>query len=119
VLGAAGLAHAQAPDAAKSGDDNAARVFITDRGGARAQTAEIIKTFNERCPELTVTTRKASADYVVLLEHEARKGAIRVDNKVAVFAKNGDAILSGSARILGNAVKDACDAIRRELATHN
>lgn len=115
VLCTATLAHSQAQGPAKTSGDNTVRVFITDRGGARAQTAEIIKTFNERCPEMTVTVKKASANFVVLLEHETRKGAIAIDNKVAVFGKNGDAIFSGSARVLGNAVKDACDAIRKEL----
>jgi DUF438 domain-containing protein len=33
------------------------------------------------------------------------------DNKVVVFNKDGDAIMSRSTRLLGNAVKDACGAI--------
>ncbi|HWZ25856.1 MAG TPA: hypothetical protein VN037_11295, partial [Verrucomicrobiae bacterium] len=33
-------------------------------GGARPQTAEIIKTLNERCPEVTVTNRLDKADFV-------------------------------------------------------
>lgn len=109
-----------------------ARVFVTDskswemtgggggtnagfggatRGGARPQTAEIIKTFGERCPEVVVNNKQEKADYVVLLDHEGGKGLIRRDNKVAVFNKDGDTIVSRSTRSLGNAVKDACDAI--------
>ncbi|MGH9817115.1 MAG: hypothetical protein ACRD6I_13655 [Candidatus Acidiferrales bacterium] len=42
-------------------------------GGARPQTAEIIKTFNERCPEVIVTMNREKADFVVLLEHEGGK----------------------------------------------
>ena len=33
------------------------------------------------------------------------------DNKVVVFIKDGDSIYSGSTRSLGNAVKDAWEAI--------
>src|ERR1019366_3616590 len=74
---------------------DAARVFITDSeswsvagssggsggsyggamaGGARPQTAEIIKTFGERCPEVKVNNKQERADYIVLLDHEGGKG---------------------------------------------
>ena len=84
------------------------------RGGARPQTAEIIKTFGERCPQVTVNNKKEKADYVVLLDHEGGKGIIRRDNKVAVFNRDGDSILSHSTASLGNAVKDACEAIAKD-----
>ena len=104
------------------------RVFITDsqsweisggvgggdvvtgsaKGGARPQTAEIIKTFGERCPNAIVTNQKEKADYVVLLDHEGGKSLVLKDNKYAIFNKDGDAIKSGSTRSLGNAVKEAC-----------
>lgn len=84
------------------------------RGGARPQTGEIIKTFSERCPEVTINNRKEKADYVVLLDHEGGKGYARKDNKVVVFNKDGDSIVSHSTRSLGNAVKDACDAITKD-----
>ncbi len=82
-----------------------------NKGGARPQTAEIIKTFNERCPSVIVNNRQEKADYVILLDHEGGKDAISRDNKVVVFNTDGDAIVSRSTRILGNAVKDACTAI--------
>lgn len=82
-------------------------------GGARPQTAEIIKTFQERCPEIPVTNEREKADYVVLLDHEGGKGWVRKDNKVAVFGRDGTTIHSGSTRSLGNAVKDACQAIHK------
>jgi hypothetical protein len=84
-------------------------------GGARPQTAEIIKTFNERCPAFTVTNKEENADYTVALQHEGGKKAIRRDNKFVIYNKNGDAIASGSTRTLGNAVKDACQAINKDL----
>src|SRR6266481_10158168 len=94
-----------------------ARVFITDsqswemrgraggtsggfggetHGGARPQTAEIIKTFGERCPQVVVTMKQEKANYVVVLEHEGGKSWIRKDNKVAVFNQDGDSIVSHS-----------------------
>jgi hypothetical protein len=84
------------------------------RGGARPQTAEIIKTFNERCARCVVTMNRERSDYVVVLDHEGGKTYIRRDNKFAVFNKDGDAIRSGSTRSLGNAVKDACEALTKD-----
>jgi hypothetical protein len=100
------------------------RVFITDSaswsiilhpgisgGGARPQTAEIIKTFNQRCPQVIITNAPARADYVVVLDHEGGKHFYRRDNKVAVFRKDGDVVMSHSTRSLGNSVSDACEAV--------
>lgn len=83
-------------------------------GGARPQKAEIIKTFGERCPQVTVNNKQDRADYVILLDHEGGKGWGRRDNKVAVFNKDGDSIMSHSTASLGNAVKDACAAIAQD-----
>jgi hypothetical protein len=87
------------------------------RGGARPQTAEIIKTFNQRCPEYTITNNKERANYAVILGHEGGKGLLRHRNKIAVFNHDGDAIFSDSTRELGNPVKDARAAITKDLAT--
>jgi hypothetical protein len=86
-------------------------------GGARPQTAEIIKTFGERCPDVVVNNKQDKADYVVLLDHEGGKGITKRDNKVAVFNSDGDSIVSHSTRSLGNAVKDACEAITKDWPT--
>jgi hypothetical protein len=87
------------------------------RGGARPQTAEIIKTFGERCPDVTVNMKQEKADYVVVLEHEGGKGILRKDNKVAVFNNHdGDSIFSHSTASLGSSVKDACAAIHKHWA---
>ena len=94
------------------GDDG---FFGETRGGARPQTVEIMKTFGERCPLMIVNRRLDAADFVVVLDHEGGKEFFQRDNKVAVFADNGDMIHSGSTRSLGNAVKDACAAIRQAL----
>jgi hypothetical protein len=82
-------------------------------GGARPQTAEIMKTFDQRreCQGLTITRKEERADFVVVLDHEGGKNIVRRDNKVVVFNKDGDLIHSESTRSLGNAVKNACRAI--------
>jgi hypothetical protein len=121
-----------------SGDQEKIRVYVTDSqswsvgggtiigddiglggssGGARPQTAEIIKTFRERCPSLVVTGDRSKARYVVLLDHEGGKSMILRDNKVVVYNNEGDVIYSGSTRSLGNAVKDACSAIEEVRRT--
>jgi hypothetical protein len=121
-------------------DFDKARVFITDSqswsvagsgggsggsygssmaGGARPQTAEIIKTFGERCPGVMVNNIQAKADYIVLLDHEGGKSALRHKNKVAVFARvSGDSVMSKSTLSLGGSVQDACEAIFTDWAAH-
>lgn len=88
------------------------------RGGARPQTAEIIKTFGERCPEIIVNNKKELAQFVVILDHEGGKGIAQKRNKIAVFNRDGDSIFSDSTRSLGNSVKDACSAIVNDFQ-HN
>ncbi len=117
-----------------------ARVFITDsssweisgggggangafggaaHGGARPQTAEIIKTFGERCPDVLVNNKQDKADYVVVLDHEGGKGLLRHKNKVAVFNRvSGDSIVSKSTLSLGGSVQDACEAIKKDWAAN-
>jgi hypothetical protein len=50
---------------------------------------------------------------VVVLDHEGGKGLLRHRNKIAIFNRNGDDIFSDSTRELGNAVKDACEAMTK------
>jgi hypothetical protein len=88
------------------------------QGGARPQTAEVIKTFGERCPQVLVNNKQEKADYVVVLDHEGGKGYLRRRNKIAVFNKDGDVIVSRSTRSLGNSVQDACDAIVANWSGH-
>jgi hypothetical protein len=129
-------AEAPAPAPAVAASDGKTRVFVTDSqswetrgggsaggnkngwggsswqaGGARPQTAEIIKTLNQRCPEITVPNNPDRADFALILDHEGGKGALAHRNKVAVFNHDGDVIYSNSTRELGNSVKDACHAM--------
>ena len=122
----------------KPGD--APRVFVTDsqswethaaaggsggnwgassHGGARPQTAEIIKTFGERCPTVTVNNLESRADYIVELDHEGGKGYLQHRNKVAVFEHlSGDVVVSKSTLSLGGSVQEACSAIQKHWTTN-
>lgn len=81
-------------------------------GGASPQTAEVIKTFGQRCPGVIVNNVPAASNYVVRLEHEGGKGLLRKKDKVAVFVKKtGDSIFSESTLSVGGSVQDACAAI--------
>ena len=89
-------------------------------GGARPQTAEIVKTFGERCPDVVTNNIQVRTDYVVVLDHEGGKGLLRHRNKVAVFTRvTGDSIISKSTLSLGGSVQDACDAIRTDWSKNS
>lgn len=83
-------------------------------GGARPQTAEIIKTFGERCPGTVVNNIEDKADFIVVLDHEGGKGLLQHKNKVVVFERtSGDTVVSKSTLSLGGSVQEACDAITK------
>jgi hypothetical protein len=131
---------AQSPVTPADNTSEKPRVFITDSqswemmgsaggtggtfaahsgGGARPQTAEIIKTFGEKCPTVTVNNMKEKAAYIVVLDHEGGKGALRHKNKVAVFdAQSGDSIVSKSTLSLGGSVEEACRGIAAHWTSH-
>jgi hypothetical protein len=89
-------------------------------GGARPQTAEIIKTFGQRCPQVVVNNRQELADFVVVLDHEGGKGYLRHRNKVAVFEYiSGDIVVSHSTLSLGGSVEDACNGINQHWSSHS
>ena len=89
-------------------------------GGARPQTAEIIKTFGQRCPDVAVNNKQELADYIVVLDHEGGKGYLQHRNKVAVFERvSGDAVVSRSTLSLGGSVEDACSGIAQHWAAHS
>jgi hypothetical protein len=130
---------ASIPIAVAQADDKP-RVFITDShswevrggaggadgtfgsstaGGARPQTAEIVKTFGERCPSVVTNNIQAKANYIVVLDHEGGKAWLAHKNKVAVFdAVSGDSVISKSTLSLGGSVEEACNGISKHWATH-
>jgi hypothetical protein len=88
-------------------------------GGARPQTAEIIKTFGQRCPQVIVNNRADISNYIVELDHEGGKGVFAHKDKIAVFVqKSGDSIFSKSTLSVGGSVQDACAALLAHWTTH-
>jgi PEGA domain len=88
-------------------------------GGARPQTAEIIKTFGQRCPQVTVNNRADVSNYIVELDHEGGKGLLMHKDKIAVFVQtSGDSIFSESTVSVGGSVQDACTAILKHWGEH-
>lgn len=130
----------QVPPATRTSNADAPRVFITDSnswsvhgsaggangvfaasssGGAQPQTAEIIKTFGQRCPQVTVNNRVDASNYVIELDHEGGKGLLAHKDKIAVFVqKTGDSIFSKSTMSVGGSVQDACAAVLAHWAAH-
>lgn len=84
------------------------------RGGSSPQTVELIKTFGQRCPDAIVTNDREKASYVVLFDRESFKSILARRDKIAIFRRNGDVLFSDSVRSVGNAVKDACEAIQKD-----
>jgi hypothetical protein len=88
-------------------------------GGARPQTAEIIKTFGQRCPQVIVNNRADASNYIVELDHEGGKSVFAHKDKIAVFVqKTGDSIFSKSTLSVGGSVQDACAAVLAHWASH-
>lgn len=88
-------------------------------GGARPQTAEVIKTFGQRCPQVIINNRLDVTNYVVELEHEGGKGLLAHKDKVVVFVRaTGDSIFSKSTLSVGGSVQDACEAITAHWTAH-
>jgi hypothetical protein len=130
----------QTPAAPVVNDASKPRVFITDSnswstqgaaggsagafaasssGGARPQTAEVIKTFGQRCPQVIVNNRAEISNYIVELDHEGGKGVFAHKDKIAVFVqKSGDSIFSKSTMSVGGSVQDACAAVLAHWGAH-
>jgi hypothetical protein len=86
------------------------RVFVAGTGSR----AESINHLNKRCPELTVTLDQEKAAYIIVHD-DTGAGPGRKPQKVAVSNREGDVIYSGATRSIGNAMKDACNAIRTDV----
>lgn len=126
--------------ATPAGDQDKPRVYVTDSnswstqgsaggsngsfaasssGGARPQTAEIIKTFSQRCPQVIVNNRADASNYIVELDHEGGKSVFAHKDKIAVFVeKTGDSIFSKSTLSVGGSVQDACTALLAHWSSH-
>ena len=113
------LALVGGPDALRADEEERARIFVHessswDEAGDMPQTAGIIRTLRERCPDVIVTARRDRADYTLRLDHEGGMGVLDRDNTFVVFDVDDDAIGSGSTRSVGGAVKEACVTVRSD-----
>jgi hypothetical protein len=95
----------------KPSDTTTVRVFLT---GAKASTVKenALKAFHDRCPQAQITMEKEKASYVVEL---VPSGLRQSKNEVLVTNQAGDVIHTGATLNLGNAAKDACAAILKDL----
>jgi hypothetical protein len=107
---------ARAP-AGASGPEIPIRVFVQSNPGpgvlamAHPQTAEIVKTFGQKCFGVVVTSRREAATFTVVLEHKAGKLLHREDNKMVVFDRAGDMVYGASERKLAKAVRGFCGSL--------
>jgi len=90
--------------------DNSQVVVDSSHNGKEPQVAKIYQELQHRkeCQAFSENMIKEKADYFLLLQHGGGKG-----NRWAVSNKNGDVIASGDSIMLGNSVRDACLAIRK------
>ena len=80
-------------------------------GAIRTNWTEFENVTQDKLAELLKDRGNCKANFVVTLDHEGGKGVLTHHNKIAVFNHEGDVIYSNSTRELGNAVKDACQAM--------
>ena len=85
------------------------RVFVEANPSSRVQTAEIVETFTKGCPALTVTSRKESAAFLVVLDRIPAKLLHAASSRMVVFDRSGDTVY-GSQRKLEKAVRGFCGA---------
>jgi len=91
------------------------RVFVEANPSSRAQTAEIVESFAKGCPALTVTSRKESAAFLVVLDRTPGKLVRAASSRMVVFDRSGDTVY-GSQRSLEKAVRGFCSAAQHTAA---
>ena len=97
--------------------------FVSATGGSNDQTAEIMKNLQDKkeCRGFRATRRINRANFVIAMDRseggfsKRTFGIMAKDNKIVVFDAWEDQIYANSTRSVGNAVKDACNAIKREI----
>ena len=75
---------------------------------------ESMRTFSTNCPAVLLTTRRDNADVILRIERDEPNPTTPFvkANRVAVFSVNDDLVFATRARLLRNATKEACQAIR-------
>jgi hypothetical protein len=88
------------------------RVFLETNPNSQAYTAEVVETFAKGCPSLTVTSRRETAAFLMLLDRTPGKLLRPAASRMVVFDRGGDTIY-GSQRPLEKAVRGFCAAAQR------
>jgi hypothetical protein len=86
---------------------------VSGEGSGNSITAATIKDLNRSCPEADVTLNRKTADYVLIVG-DTHGFPLEKDQQAVLATADGKVIYSGSARLLGNAVKDACGAMMKD-----
>ena len=92
---------------------------ITLRKGMSPENIEVMKSFLKECPGVTITRNRHKADFIVRFDREVPSPVTPFikGNKVAIFDRGDDLVYSDSARYLSGAVKGACSALLKHVAT--
>jgi len=90
---------------------------VSGEGSGNSISAATIKDLNQTCPEAVVTLNRNSADYVLIVG-DTHGLPFERDKQAVVASADGKVVFSTAARLLGNAVKDACGAIVKDWSQH-
>ncbi len=76
---------------------------------------ESMRTFSTNCPSALMTTRRDNADVILRVERDEPNPTTPFvkANRVAVFSLNDELVFATRARLLRNATKEACSAIKQ------
>jgi hypothetical protein len=87
----------------------------------KPQNREVVKAFEQSCPDVTLTEQKAKAGYDVSVEREPGSKGVKTvfgltnvvhkTNKIEVTSKSGKEVFSESGHSTNQLVKDACAAM--------
>jgi len=81
--------------------------------GNYPQMPETARDFMSSCPDLVVvTTDPDRADYMFLIDHQRFKNLLK-HNKVVLVNRAGDVVWADQTRLVPNAVKDACEFLKK------
>ena len=86
---------------------------VTGGGSGNSMTAATIKDLNRTCAQADVSLNRQSADYVLVVG-DTHGFPGEKDKQAVVATADGKVLFSSSARLLENAVKDACSAIVKD-----
>ncbi|HZP64109.1 MAG TPA: hypothetical protein VFB28_11890 [Terriglobales bacterium] len=87
---------------------------------AHDESMEVTKDLQKNCTGVMLTINQSNADYIVMMNRESKqnRGLLRSNSQVQVANKMGDVITTSATHTVGNAAKDACNAIVADWQAH-